>query len=143
MHCTHCGKSMSEQAEVCPACGVRPYVTKNYCHSCGAGVSENQAMCVTCGSVLKEKRPTATATASTSNYNPILMGFLSFLITGLGQMVMGQVKKGIALLVGSVVLAFFTFGISAFITLIISVVDAALIANKKQRGQEVGEWEFF
>ncbi|WP_233153164.1 hypothetical protein [Lysinibacillus odysseyi] len=92
-----------------------------------------------CGIQLKELQQNL----SSNTTNPILMGLLSFLLVGLGQMIMGQVTKGIVILVGSIVLAFFTFGLSTFITTPISIIDAVLIAKKKQRGQLIGEWEFF
>lgn len=74
---------------------------------------------------------------------PWLAALLSFLIVGLGQMLIGQVKKGVVFLIGSVVLTFVTFGLSVFITSVLAIVDAYLIAKKKKEGKEVGEWEFF
>ena len=139
MHCTNCSEQISHLAEICPKCGVRPHVTKNFCHSCGSSVNSNQAMCIKCGVQLKEINKTQT----TDSPNPALMGVLSFLITGLGQMVMGQVAKGIVMLIGSIILAFFTLGLSSIITIAISIIDAVLIAKKKQQGRQVGEWEFF
>jgi uncharacterized membrane protein YvbJ len=139
LYCTNCSEQISELAEICPKCGVRPYVTKNFCHSCGTDINTNQAMCVKCGIQLKELQKAQTSDAT----NPIIMGLLSFLLVGLGQMIMGQVTKGIVMLIGSMVLAFFTFGLSAFITTPISIIDAVLIAKKKQRGHLVNEWEFF
>ena len=139
MHCTNCSEQISNLAEICPKCGVRPHVTKNFCHSCGSSVNSNQAMCINCGVQLKEINKTQNGDSP----NPAIMGLLSFLITGLGQMVMGQVAKGIVMLIGSIILAFFTFGLSSIITIAISIIDAVLIAKKKQQGRQVGEWEFF
>lgn len=139
MHCTNCSEQISDLAEICPKCGVRPHVTKNFCHSCGSSVNSNQAMCINCGVQLKEINKTQNADSP----NPAIMGLLSFLITGLGQMVMGQVAKGIVMLIGSIILAFFTLGLSSIITIAISIIDAVLIAKKKQQGRQVGEWEFF
>ena len=139
MHCTNCSEQISNLAEICPKCGVRPHVTKNFCHSCGSSVNSNQAMCINCGVQLKEINKTQNGDSP----NPAIMGLLSFLITGLGQMVMGQVAKGIVMLIGSIILAFFTLGLSSLITIAISIIDAVLIAKKKQQGRQVGEWEFF
>ncbi|MBM7649904.1 TM2 domain-containing membrane protein YozV [Bacillus ectoiniformans] len=74
---------------------------------------------------------------------PLLIALLSFLITGLGQMIVGQVKKGAVILICSVIFGMITFGMSAFITVPIAIIDAYLIAKKKKEGKEVGEWEFF
>ena len=139
MHCTNCSEQISDLAEICPKCGVRPYVTKNFCHSCGSSVNTNQAMCISCGVQLKEIKKTQTLDST----NPAIMGLLSFLLVGLGQMIMGQVAKGIVMLIGSIILAIFTFGLSSLITTPISIIDAVLIAKKKQQGKQVGEWEFF
>ena len=139
MHCTNCSEQISDLAEVCPKCGVRPHVTKNFCHSCGVSVNANQAMCVSCGVQLKEIKKTQTIDSN----NPAIMGLLSFLLVGLGQMIMGQVAKGIVMLIGAIILAIFTFGVSSLITTPISIIDAVLIAKKKQQGKQVGDWEFF
>ena len=142
MYCTSCGEAISNHAEVCPKCGVRQLKLKNYCQSCGAATQEYQDVCLSCGTRLQGGTISANGPVDTS-VNPILMGLVSFLIVGLGQIIMGQVGKGIAIFVGSIVLGFFTFGISAFITTPLAVVDAVLIAKKKQQGKRVGEWEFF
>lgn len=79
-----------------------------------------------------------------SRPSPFVMALLSgFVFTGLGQMIMGQVKKGSLLLIGSILLALMTGGISLFITWPLTVVDAYLIARKLREGQAVGYWEFF
>ena len=139
MHCTNCSEHISDLAEICPKCGVRPYVTKNFCHSCGSSVNTNQAMCISCGVQLKEIKKTQTLDST----NPAIMGLLSFLLVGLGQIAMGQTAKGIFMLIGSIVLVFFTSALSFFITIPISIIDAVIIANKKQQGNQVGDWEFF
>lgn len=142
MYCTSCGEAISNHAEVCPKCGVRQYKLKNYCQSCGATVQEYQDVCLTCGTRLQGGNANANGPVDTS-VNPILMGLVSFLIVGLAQIIMGQVGKGVAILIGSIILGIITFGMSAFITTPLAVVDAVLIAKKKQQGKRVGEWEFF
>lgn len=137
MYCTNCGESLYEHAEICPKCGVRAHRVNNYCHNCGVQVNERQEMCVSCGASLKKLASNDKA------MEPWLAALLSFLIVGLGQMLIGQVKKGVVFLIGSVVLAFVTFGLSVFITSVLAIVDAYLIAKKKKEGKEVGEWEFF
>lgn len=76
--------------------------------------------------------------------DPLMMALLSgCCIAGLGQIVLGQVAKGIALLLGNFVLAFMTVGFSAAVTWPLMGIDAYLVAKKLQKGQPVGEWEFF
>ena len=64
-------------------------------------------------------------------------------IAGMGQMILGQVGKGLVVLGGSVILAVMTGGVSAFITWPASALDAYLIAKKLRDGQPVGKWEWF
>lgn len=64
-------------------------------------------------------------------------------ITGLGQIILGQTLKGVALLVGSVVLMAATSGISLLIALPVIAIDAYLIGKKLEAGNPVEEWEFF
>ena len=139
MYCSNCGDHISEKAEICPKCGVRPFRIKNYCYNCGKGVNENQEICVDCGVSINKK----ISGSSNGEKEPWLMALLSFLITGLGQMIMGQGKKGATILIGSIILGMFTVGFSAFITTPLSIIDAYLIGKKKKDGKEVGEWGFF
>ena len=71
------------------------------------------------------------------------MAIVSFLILGLGQILMGQVKKGVAILLLSLFFMFSTGMLVALIVYPISVIDAYKIAKKIKAGKEVGEWEFF
>jgi len=62
---------------------------------------------------------------------------------GARQVVLGQVAKGITLLLCNFALAFVTMGLTALITWPLMGIDAYLIAKKLRSGQPVGEWEFF
>jgi TM2 domain-containing membrane protein YozV/RNA polymerase subunit RPABC4/transcription elongation factor Spt4 len=139
MHCTNCSETISNQAEICPKCGVRTFKVKNYCHGCGVSVNENQEICVACGINLKNK----SMNSSNGEKEPWLMAVLSFLILGLGQIILGQTAKGLTILIVGIIVGIITFGISSFITVPISVIDAYLIAKKKKEGKLVGDWEFF
>lgn len=71
------------------------------------------------------------------------MAVLSFLLPGLGQIVVGQVKKGFAVLGGSIVLAAITaFALMPIIWIAVCV-DAYQVARRLEGGEPVGEWEFF
>jgi len=72
------------------------------------------------------------------------MGFMSALVlTGVGQIILGQGAKGVAILVGSIALGAVTGGFSALVTLPLAGIDAYLIAKKLKEGKTVGQWEFF
>lgn len=139
MYCSNCGENISNKAEVCPKCGVRPFRVKNYCYNCGEKVrNQNQEICTSCGVSLHNN-----SISSADAKEPWLIALLSFFITGLGQIVAGQIKKGIAMLIVSVVLGAFSGGFSALFTIPISTIDGYLIAKKIKSGQQVEEWEFF
>ncbi|MDP2315070.1 MAG: hypothetical protein Q8P41_19375 [Pseudomonadota bacterium] len=70
--------------------------------------------------------------------NPVLAALISAILPGAGQIYAGQTVKGVLLLV----VAFFTcFGGGLFNVL--AAVDALLIAQRKARGEVVGDWQFF
>lgn len=62
---------------------------------------------------------------------------------GLGQMGNGQVLKGVVVMAGHFVLIGMTGGVSWIFTLGASVIDAWMIAKKRQKGKKVGPMEFF
>jgi TM2 domain-containing membrane protein YozV len=82
--------------------------------------------------------------ASQPPKDPLLMALLSgCLIAGLGQMVLGQVKKGITVLILTVLVAIMTAGIGALIMYPLMALDAYSITKKLKEGKSVGEWEWF
>ncbi|WP_417730509.1 DUF4339 domain-containing protein [Rosistilla oblonga] len=71
--------------------------------------------------------------------NPVVMAMCSFLLMGLGQIIMGQTAKGF-LIMFSILL---TCGVFLFVTPIVGPIDAYLIAKKLEAGKSVGKWEWF
>ncbi len=75
---------------------------------------------------------------------PIVAALLSvFVLNGLGQMINGQVGKGLLLLGLQVVLAIITCGISAIPGYIVIGIDAYKCAQALQEGKTIGKWGFF
>ncbi len=58
-------------------------------------------------------------------------------------MILGQVIKGVVILLGSMVLGALTAGVSILVTWPVGGIDAYLIAKKLKDGRSVGQWEFF
>jgi TM2 domain-containing membrane protein YozV len=151
MFCRNGGKQVNEKAIACVACGVHPLGSNNFCQNCGAETNAAAVMCVKCGVSLQA----ATATAQQSGAvilpsNPpkdvVLMCVLSVLLPGLGQIVLGQVGKGIVLLAGPIAFYLITCGFGfllAPVVWIVAAVDAYKIANKLRGGKPVRRWEFF
>ncbi len=82
--------------------------------------------------------------------DPILMGVLSFFIPWLGQLVIGQVAKGIVMfLLTPILFAIFviaTLGMGLIVLPfvdLIAAIDAYLLAKKLREGRAIGNWEFF
>ena len=74
--------------------------------------------------------------------DPVIAAVLSFfLLGGAGQLYLGQQKKGILLMVVTVVL-YCAFGLGLIIN-IVGAYDAYVVGNKLKMGQPVGEMEFF
>ncbi len=55
---------------------------------------------------------------------------LSFLFPGLGQIYVGKVGRGLAFLIGTIVLTIITFGIGGFIVWVWNIIDAYNQAKK-------------
>lgn len=143
MYCTYCGEQMAGNAEICIKCGVPQFKAKNYCYNCGHTIREVQEVCVNCGVSVNYKKMKKSSTYSNYKYEPWLIGLLSFLIVGLGQIILGQVKKGAILLLGGTVLTIITGGLAALVVLPISVIDGYITANKIKNGEEVEDMKFF
>ena len=74
--------------------------------------------------------------------DPIIAAVLSLLLLGgVGQIYLGQQKKGIIISVVTLVL-YCAFGLGAIVNLI-GAYDAYVIATKLKEGKSVGDMEFF
>ena len=150
MYCRNCGEKLNENAEVCMSCGVRPLNEKMYCQECGAETSEKQEICVECGCRLEYEAYNKVRTQnddlvhpSTPPKSPGTATLLSCLITGLGQVYLGQTLKGIGWLVGGIVLSAATGGVLSLPVWIAAMIDAYKIGKKLEQGESVEQWEFF
>ena len=139
MYCTHCAETIADAAEICPKCGVRQNKVINYCYNCGQSVTDIQEICTACGVNVKKGKPAGNGEAM----HPAIPALLSLLLTGLGQIVNGQVAKGILVFVLSIIFSILTLGFSVYITLPIVIIDAYLIAKKRKEGKKVEKFEFF
>ena len=70
-------------------------------------------------------------------------GLLGFFLAGAGQMVNRQYLKGIVLFFCAFFAAFVTFGIGGFVIWLLAFIDSIQIANRINRGEAVGPWQFF
>jgi TM2 domain-containing membrane protein YozV len=73
--------------------------------------------------------------------DPIIAAVLSLILFGgVGQLYIGQQKKGIILIVATILLSCIGIG---FIVWILGAVDAYVIADRLKQGKAVGDMEFF
>jgi len=80
---------------------------------------------------------------------PTIACILSIFVTGLGQMLNGQLEKGLILLIGGYIFVFaislLTCGIGAIsapILIVFSALDAYKCAQRLQSGQSIGKYEW-
>jgi TM2 domain-containing membrane protein YozV len=84
---------------------------------------------------------TTTIQPSNPPKDPIIAAVLSLLLLGgVGQLFLGQTKKGIILIVATILLACVGIG---FLVPFLGAYDAYVIGNKLKNGQSVGDMEFF
>lgn len=76
--------------------------------------------------------------------SPVLAALLSFLLVGMGQVYLGQIEKGVTMIV--IVLSLMliiTPGSWGMVILFLNVVDAFVLARRMNQGKELGAWQFF
>jgi TM2 domain-containing membrane protein YozV len=84
---------------------------------------------------------TQTIQPSDPPKNPILATILSLLLLGgAGQIYLGQQKKGIILIVATALLSCIGVGVVVWI---VGVIDAYMLADKLQKGESIGDMQWF
>ena len=78
------------------------------------------------------------ATRAPGAPNSLVCAVVSFFFPGVGQILAGQLLKGLVLL-GLTVFTCGGFGLLPFI----AAADAYMIAERRGRGETVGDWQFF
>ena len=68
---------------------------------------------------------------------------LSIFITGAGQLVNRQYAKAALMFIGAIVLAWPTMFIGSIAIGIVGIIDTVQIAQRLNRGEAVGDWQFF
>ena len=85
----------------------------------------------------------------TENVSVGMAGILNWIWPGMGYVLIGQKSKGIVWCVLTFfffILVFSTCGFGIIIMIpfiIISIIDAILLAQRINKGEQIGEWQFF
>ncbi len=85
---------------------IRPGQDEVFCRDCGAVISEDAEICPTCGLRQRDRPSTAVEsllTDLTEGGNPFVAAALSVVLPGLGQIYNRKLKKGILVIVSSLV----------------------------------------
>ncbi len=73
--------------------------------------------------------------------NAILAAILSLLLLGgVGQIYLGQIKKGVILIVATLILSCVGIGL---IIPVLGAIDAYMMADKLQKGETIGDMQWF
>lgn len=143
MYCRNCGNTMAENQEICLKCGVRPLSGDKHCQNCGVEVTSKQEVCIKCGVRLVGGDTNSNDVIKPASKSPGVAAILSFLILGAGQMYLGQVIKGVVMLLAGMALGPLTGFMALPVLWIVYPLDAYLIGKKLKNGKSVGKWEFF
>ena len=141
MFCKNCGQQIDDNATKCDKCGasVTPVAAPAAAPAAGgfSTPSPNGSGVVLIINVGSQE-PIAP-----SGKNTVLATILSCCIPGVGQIYLGQLFKGIALLIIYFVLGSITFGIVGLVAWVVAMLDAFKIGKKLEEGKSVAPWEFF
>ena len=127
-----------------------------FCSNCGNSIHEKSKNCSNCGASLSTANEdisksfhkifdqTAQVLPKELKIPPIVAAILSFLVVGLGQMINGQLVKGIIMLVLKILIAYATGGmigyLASFIFGILAALDAFKCSKKLEEGIAIGKF---
>ena len=154
MQCSDCGFSNIENASFCSNCG-KELVTEIICDNCDAKLDPNTKFCGECGAQqpmnvgrrgqetenteftekAKYKNADKLIFPDGKRKSPGLAVFLSFLISGLGQIYLGQIGFAIILFIFGIVAGSGTAGVAYIILWILSMIWAYRDAERLNNGK--------
>ena len=121
VYCRHCGKELNENADYCTSCGVSTNKGNAYCSFCGAETNEAADVCVKCGAKL--------AKLNGEPKSKIVAGLLGVFLGAFGihRFYLGYTTIGVVQLILSVLLGFFTCGVTTAIVGLWGFIEGILI----------------
>jgi TM2 domain-containing membrane protein YozV len=122
--CENCGKPLGENTTYCESCGAK------------AGDADPAIATSTSGNQRTVPVQTDQETARVQKKNPLIALILSLIITGVGQIYNGQVRKGVILLVVFFIV-FIIFWPLALIVWLYGMYDAYTTAGTINNGDRI------
>lgn len=111
-----------------------------FCHNKVNNHPLSAKFCANCGYLLPEFR----ASCEPQSKSPVLAALLSFLLVGMGQIYIGQIEKGVTMIV-IVMSLMLTIapGPWGMVILFFNVLDAFVLAHRINKGRKLGRWQLF
>lgn len=136
--CPHCGSQRSVQESFCGFCGkALPYVAEQDKPGPPPPIQQPPP----------QQQSQIPAPVSDLIYRPgystTSAMICSLFIVGLGQIINGQVGKGLVMFVAAIIVAPFTLYIGMVAIWVLAIVDTAMIGARLKNGQSVTPWQFF
>ncbi len=132
MYCSNCGKQIPDGSRFCPECGTSIAF---------AGPPPVQIVDASIGTRDQVKGPTLVYPK-----NPPLsphLCWVNLVLSGLAQILHGQVAKGIVILVATIGSNLVLPILLALVIGAISIIDAYMVGKTLRNGRPVGKWEWF
>jgi TM2 domain-containing membrane protein YozV len=155
VNCVRCGtlvnQTPTQAFSFCTECGAdlpsRVSVAAPTSRTMPPAPTQQQAFTSMSSAAVMNASATGTTAQRAGRVEPGVAAMLSFFVPGIGQIMNGQVEKGILLLLGlyvsAVLFGFQAFGLLMLLARIVISIDAYRIAQRKRKGQVVrsGEWD--
>ena len=157
VYCSKCGNKITDDSSFCKNCGtkIKNETENKFCGKCGKPISSGR-YCTHCGSntsgIISEStqrigRPVEWKSESVTLLLSILLGL--FGIQGVGHMYVGKIGKGIAILIGSIILIVFALvsmmsiigiALGAILLIVYFIVFIWQIIDSRKLCQEYNEY---
>ena len=132
MYCSKCGKQIADGSRFCPECG----------NQFAGATSQPPITSQTATGTRDQERKSDFVYPKNPPLSPHLC-WVNLLLSGLAQMLHGQVAKGIVILVVTIASNLILPVILALGIGAVSVIDAFMVGKKLKSGVPIGKWAWF
>jgi RNA polymerase subunit RPABC4/transcription elongation factor Spt4 len=153
MYCKDCGSQISSKAEICPMCGVRQRgefgrrqneeFSKNtkFCSECGSEINAKAELCPKCGT-MQSVTSRNSSSSPIIGKNPMTAALLTFLIFIVGYLYIGRLKRGVVVMIISIVITAVTGGIGYLVMMPLAMYDTYKLASNEPAPYDIlNKWD--